>query len=217
MIPPSSELNPGKRRQMSVKVGFEGSEVSSQKPASVTAHVIFTIAVTKKPVVWQMFELAPCTCNLINYKATLGNQRELTDMSEWQTHDFYDCDSHDLIVSLGKLRNVRKFTSSKKLWCLCTCTPTISEESSACQYFAEHELDYSQYDAHQTADNGHAEQEVVLWETKTTDQVWDSISSLKVQHWLVLDIDYYLLTTGNFSKQQLVQGWMFLKFIFRQR
>lgn len=90
MIPPSSELNPGKRRQMSVKVGFEGSEVSSQKPASVT--VIFTTVFTKNPVVWQMFKLAPCTCNLINYEATLGNQLELTDMSEWQTHDFYDCD-----------------------------------------------------------------------------------------------------------------------------
>lgn len=39
---------------------------------------------------------------------------------------------------------------------------TISDEGSACQHFAQHELDDGQDDADQTADNGHAEQETIL-------------------------------------------------------
>lgn len=39
---------------------------------------------------------------------------------------------------------------------------TISDEDSACQHFAQHELDDGQDDADQTADNGHAEQEAIL-------------------------------------------------------
>lgn len=46
-------------------------------------------------------------------------------------------------------------------------TPTISDEGSACEHFAEHELDDGQDDAHQAADDGHAEQESVLRETET--------------------------------------------------
>lgn len=43
--------------------------------------------------------------------------------------------------------------------------PTIGDESSACEHFAEHELHYSQDDAHHAADCGHAEEEAVLTET----------------------------------------------------
>lgn len=39
---------------------------------------------------------------------------------------------------------------------------TISDEGSACQHFAQHELDDGQDDADQTADDGHAEQEAIL-------------------------------------------------------
>lgn len=39
---------------------------------------------------------------------------------------------------------------------------TISDEDSAGQHFAQHELDDGQDDADQTADNGHAEQEAIL-------------------------------------------------------
>lgn len=42
------------------------------------------------------------------------------------------------------------------------CVPTVSDEGPACQHFAEHELDHGQDDAHQAADDGHAEQEPVL-------------------------------------------------------
>lgn len=46
------------------------------------------------------------------------------------------------------------------------CTPTISDKGSACEHFPKHELDHSQNDAHQAADDGHAEKEVVLREEK---------------------------------------------------
>lgn len=42
------------------------------------------------------------------------------------------------------------------------CTPTISDKGSTCEHLPEHELDHSQDDAHQAADDGHTEQEVVL-------------------------------------------------------
>lgn len=49
---------------------------------------------------------------------------------------------------------------------LLLCLLTIGDERSAGQHFAEHELDHGQDDAHQAADDGHAEQEVVLKETE---------------------------------------------------
>lgn len=48
---------------------------------------------------------------------------------------------------------------------LCLCAPTISDEGSAREHFAEHKLDHCQDDAHQAADDGHAEQEVILGKT----------------------------------------------------
>lgn len=44
------------------------------------------------------------------------------------------------------------------------CSPTISDEGSAREDFAEHKFDHRQDDAQQAADDGHAEQEVVLRE-----------------------------------------------------
>lgn len=42
---------------------------------------------------------------------------------------------------------------------------TIGDEGPAGEHFAEHELDDGEDDAHQTADDRHAEQEAVLRET----------------------------------------------------
>lgn len=42
------------------------------------------------------------------------------------------------------------------------CTPTIGDKGSTREHFPEHELDHSQNDAQQAADDGHAEQEVIL-------------------------------------------------------
>lgn len=42
------------------------------------------------------------------------------------------------------------------------CKPTVSYEGSAREHFSEHELDHSQDDAHEAADDGDAEQESIL-------------------------------------------------------
>lgn len=43
--------------------------------------------------------------------------------------------------------------------------PTISDESSAREHFAEEKLYHSQDDAHHATDDGHAEEESILRET----------------------------------------------------
>lgn len=51
---------------------------------------------------------------------------------------------------------------------------TIGNEGSACQHFAEHELDDGQDDADQSADDRHAEEETILrgvWTTAQGEQV----------------------------------------------
>ncbi|MEQ2174391.1 hypothetical protein GOODEAATRI_007512, partial [Goodea atripinnis] len=50
--------------------------------------------------------------------------------------------------------------------CEHVCALTIGDKSSAGEHFAKHELDHGQDDTHQAADNGYAEQEVVLKEMK---------------------------------------------------
>lgn len=44
--------------------------------------------------------------------------------------------------------------------------PTVGDEDAAREHFAEHELDHGQDAAHHAADDGHAEQEVVLREER---------------------------------------------------
>lgn len=60
------------------------------------------------------------------------------------------------------------YLMSKIRRCACACVRvhTISDEGPASEHSAEHELDHSQRDAQQAADNGHTEQEVILGETE---------------------------------------------------
>ncbi len=51
-------------------------------------------------------------------------------------------------------------------------TPTVSDEGSAREHSAEHKLDHSQDEAHQAADDGHAEQESVLLDTESRKPTW---------------------------------------------
>lgn len=52
--------------------------------------------------------------------------------------------------------------------------PTISDKGSACEHFAEHELDHSQDDAQQATDDGHTEQEPILRERdRSTERSWE--------------------------------------------
>lgn len=54
-------------------------------------------------------------------------------------------------------------------------TPTICDKGSAGEHFPKHELDHSQDDTHQAANNGHTEKEVILRETKNlTERKWES-------------------------------------------
>lgn len=45
---------------------------------------------------------------------------------------------------------------------MCVCSPTISDEGSAREHLPKHELDDSQDDTHQTTNDGHTEEEVIL-------------------------------------------------------
>lgn len=64
---------------------------------------------------------------------------------------------------------------------VCVCVPTVSDEGSAREHFPQHVLDHRQGDAHQAADDGHAEQEVILGEREGDSHVNHVICSSCVQ------------------------------------